>query len=118
MTATPTSIDNKTTKVKRPREEWFCIFLLFFFLGFVLWWVLFFYVFVKLKLFFITKNLLLILKLNTIESFYYIEKDFVTILDFLGCCHSFREIMNEEFIYIYIYIYKCIVSVNMSILNG
>jgi hypothetical protein len=38
MTLTLVSIGNKTTKVKRPRKGGFCVF----FLGFVLWWVLFF----------------------------------------------------------------------------
>jgi hypothetical protein len=52
MIATPTSIDNKITKVKRPREDRFCVFLLFFCLGFVLWWVLFFMLLSSL-----TKNL-------------------------------------------------------------
>jgi hypothetical protein len=33
--ATPTSIDNKTKKVKRPRENTFCVFLFFFCPGFV-----------------------------------------------------------------------------------
>ncbi len=40
-TATPTSTNNKTTKVKRPKEDMFCVFMLFFCLSFVLWWVLF-----------------------------------------------------------------------------
>jgi hypothetical protein len=37
---TPISTGNKTTKVKRLREDGFYIFLFFFCLGFVLWWVL------------------------------------------------------------------------------
>jgi hypothetical protein len=37
----PTSMGNKTTKVKRLREDGFCIYLLFFCLGFVSWWVFF-----------------------------------------------------------------------------
>jgi len=57
---------------------------------------LFFYAFVKIKFFFITKNLILIFKLNTIESFYYIKKDFATILVFLGSCHNFLKIAKEE----------------------
>jgi hypothetical protein len=40
MTITPTSIDNKTTKVKRLKEDRFCV---FFCLGFVLWCVFFIY---------------------------------------------------------------------------
>jgi hypothetical protein len=37
---TPTSINNKTPKVKSLREGGFCVFLLFSFLAFFLWWVL------------------------------------------------------------------------------
>ncbi len=36
------------------------------FLGFVLWWVLLFYVFVKPRKFFITKNLIITYKLNIV----------------------------------------------------
>ncbi len=39
MTKTPTSIGNKTTKVKKLREDGFCVFLFLFCLGFVLLWV-------------------------------------------------------------------------------
>jgi hypothetical protein len=45
-----TSTNNKTTKVKMPRENRFCVFLLLFCLNFVLWWV-FFYAFVKFNFF-------------------------------------------------------------------
>jgi hypothetical protein len=44
---------------------------------------LFFNAFVKLRKFFITKNLVLIFKLSTIKSFYYRKKDFAAILGFL-----------------------------------
>jgi hypothetical protein len=72
MIVTPTSIDNKTTKVKRLKEDRFCVlFLLLFCLGFVLWRVLFLYTFVKHRNFFISKILVIIFKLNIIESFYY-----------------------------------------------
>jgi hypothetical protein len=50
---------------------WVLCFLLFFCLGFVLWWVLFFYAFIKLRNFFITKNLIITYKLSKIKSFYY-----------------------------------------------
>jgi len=40
-TTTPTSIGNKTTKVKRLREDGLCVFFLLFYLGFVLWRVIF-----------------------------------------------------------------------------
>jgi hypothetical protein len=44
------------------------VFFVFSSLGFVLWWV-FFRVFVKFRKFFITKNLVIIYKLNTINIF-------------------------------------------------
>jgi hypothetical protein len=82
-TITLTSIDNNTTKVKRLKEYGFCVFCF----SFV--WVLFcgvsfffFNVFIKLRNFFITKNLVIIYKLNIIESFYYKERNFITILVF------------------------------------
>jgi len=56
----------------------------------------FLYTFVKLRKFYISKNLAIIFKLNTIESFFYIDKDFTTILVFLNSCHSRREIAKEE----------------------
>jgi hypothetical protein len=75
MIVTLTSIENKTTKVKTLRENGFCVF----FFSFV--WVLFcggsliyIYIFVKLKKFYISKNLVIIFKLNAIESFYQREK--------------------------------------------
>jgi hypothetical protein len=45
---------------------WVLCFLLFFFLAFVLWWVFLFYIFVKPKKKFITKNLVITHKLSTI----------------------------------------------------
>jgi hypothetical protein len=89
MTTTPTSIDNKTTKVKRLREDKFCVLF-----GFLLWWVLF-YTLVKRRKFFISKNLVIIFKLSIIESFYYTQKDFATILVFFGSYHSPRKIAKE-----------------------
>ncbi len=62
-----------------------------FFLGFVLWWVLFFSFYVSFKprkFFFITENLVITYKLSTIEGFYYKVNDFATILGFLGFCHN------------------------------
>ncbi len=71
--ATPTSTYNKTTKVKRPREDRFCLFaILLFEFCFVVG--RFLHAFVKLRKFFITKNLVLIFKSNIIESFYYRER--------------------------------------------
>jgi len=64
MIITLASINNKTTKVKRLRVDRFCVF--FFCLGFVLWRVLFFHTYVKLRKFSISKNLVIIFKLSTI----------------------------------------------------
>jgi hypothetical protein len=95
-TITPTSIDNKKTKVKRLREDRFCVFILQFFCqGFVLWWVFFLCTFFKLRKKIISKNLVIIFKLNTIESLYSKEKDFATILVFLGSCHNLIVITKE-----------------------
>jgi hypothetical protein len=71
------SIHNKTTKVKRLRENRFSIFLLSRFCFVV---SLFFYTFDKLRNFFISKNLFIIFKLSITKSFYYIKRDFTTIL--------------------------------------
>jgi len=96
MKTTPTSTNNETTKVKRLREGRFCVFLFFFFLfGFCFVVGHIYYAFVKLKKFFITKNLVIIFKLNTIKSFYYIERN----LGFFCFCHtSLREIAKEKYI--------------------
>jgi len=91
MSTTPTSTNNKTTKVKRPRENRFCVFLLFFCLGFILWSV-FFYAFVNFRKKIITKNLVFIFKLSTIESFYHTKRDFTIILVFFCSYHNLREI--------------------------
>jgi hypothetical protein len=56
----------------------------------------FFYTFIKPRKKIITKNLIITYKISTIQSFYYKEKDFVTILVFLGFCHSLGEIAKEE----------------------
>jgi hypothetical protein len=71
MTATLTSTNNNTIKVKRPREDRFCIFLLFFLSKFCFVVGCFFYALIKFRIFFITNNVVLIFKLSTIESFYY-----------------------------------------------
>ncbi len=81
MTTTPTSTNNKTTKVKRLREDRFCLFaFLLFRFCFVVG--LFFNVFFKLKKFFITKNLVIIFKIITIKSFYNTYGNFAIILVF------------------------------------
>ncbi len=97
MSTTPTSIDNKTTKVKRLREDRFCIFSFCFSFILVLFCggSFFYTLSSNLESFFISKNLVIIFKLNTIKNFYYIQKDFATILVFLGSCHSPREITKE-----------------------
>jgi hypothetical protein len=71
----------------------------------------FFNDFVKMRIFFITKNLILIFKLSIRESFYHTKRDFTVILVFL-------IVKEKEKIYKYVYKKKCIVSVNVSILNG
>jgi len=101
ITATPTSIDNKTTKVKKKRENRFYVFFAFLLFGFCFMVGPFFYNFIKPRKFFISKNLVIIFKLSTIKSLYYTYKNFATILVFLGSCHSPREIAKEEQIYIY-----------------
>lgn len=57
---------------------------------------LFSYAFIKLRKFFITKNLVIIFKLSVVEKFYSVERDFVIILVFLSSCHNLREIAKEE----------------------
>jgi hypothetical protein len=115
MIATPTSTDNKITKVKRLREYEFCVFFTFLLFGFCFIAGLFFYASIKLKIIFITKNLVIIYKLNIIEKFYYKERDFATILVFLGFFHNPREITKEEES---ILKENYNVSVNVSIFNG
>jgi hypothetical protein len=53
---TPKSIGNKTTKVKRLKEDGFCVFLFLFCLGFVLWRVFFFMFSSSLKSFYHQKS--------------------------------------------------------------
>jgi hypothetical protein len=65
-------------------------------MGFVLWWVFFFNTFIELIKFYICKNLVIIFKLSTIEIFYYKERDFATILVFLGSCYNPRKIAKKE----------------------
>ncbi len=70
---------------------WVLCFLLFFYLGFVLWWVLFFYVFAKPRKYFITKNLIITYKLSTVE-----DSQREKLFHNLGFCHSLGEIATEE----------------------
>ncbi len=56
----------------------------------------FLYLSIKLKKFFITKNLVITYKLNTTEAFYHKVRDFVTILIFFSFCHSCRGITKEK----------------------
>jgi len=56
----------------------------------------FFYDFVKLRIFFITKNLVLIFKSSTRESFYYTQKDFTWFLGFLN-----SKGKREKYKYVY-----------------
>jgi hypothetical protein len=77
MIAAPPSIDNKTTKVKMSREDGFYVFFAFLLLG-CYGGSFFINAFIKFIKFFIIKNLIIIYKLCTIQSFYYKERDFVT----------------------------------------
>ncbi len=88
----PTPMGNKTTKVKRLKEDRFCIFLYFFFVSALFCGGSFFYAFIKFRKFFITKNLVVIYKLSRTKSFYYKER----LCHKLGFCHSPRKIAKEE----------------------
>ncbi len=71
ITTTPASINNKTTKVKKIKEDRFYVFFAFLLFGFCFMVGPFFYTFIKPRKFFISKNLVIIFKLSTIESLYY-----------------------------------------------
>jgi hypothetical protein len=109
-TTTPTSTNNKTTKVKRPKEDMFCVFMLFFCPSFVLWWVLFFR-FPQIEKFF-----------NHQESSSYIQikhkREFLLHKKRLHHNLSFLNSKGKREKYKYVYKKKCIVSVNVLILNG
>ncbi len=80
MTTTLASIDNKTTKVFRLKVDRFYVSFCFSFVLVLFCSGSFFYTLDKLKKFFISKNLVIIFKLNTIKSLYYTKRDFTTIL--------------------------------------
>jgi hypothetical protein len=92
MTIT-TSTCNKTMKVKRPREGGFCVIIFGFYFVVCLF---FLYIFVNPINFFITKNLVITYKLNTIKGFCHKKKYFATVLVFLNFCHNFRKIKNDK----------------------
>jgi hypothetical protein len=50
----------------------------------------------KLRNFIVTKNIVIIYKLSTIEKNYYKERNSTTILVFIGFCHSPKKITKEE----------------------
>jgi hypothetical protein len=50
----------------------------------------------KPKKFFITKNLIIIYKLNTINGFYHKVNDFAMVLVFLSFCYSLKEIAKGK----------------------
>jgi len=56
-------------KCEEAKGRWVLCVLHFFCLGFVLWWVLFYYTFFKPIKFFITKNLVITYKLNNNSEF-------------------------------------------------
>ncbi len=65
--------------------------------GRVLWWVFFsFYIFVKPINFSITKNLVIIYKLNTIKKKFPQRKRFCHGLGLLDFCHILKEITKEK----------------------
>lgn len=110
MTTTPTLTGNQTTKVKRPKEGGICVILFFFRVLFCGRFFFPLYVSIKLKKFFIIKNLIITYNLSTIEGFYQKMNDFATCLIFLNFFHSFKKIAkkNEK-----IKINECVVGMNM-----
>jgi len=86
---------NQTRKVKTPREGAFCV-TFFFGFCFVAGHFFPFYVYVKPIKFFVTKNLVIIYKLSTIEGFYHKVNDFSTILVLNFFCHSPKEIGKKS----------------------
>ncbi len=94
---TPMSTNNQTTKVKRPREGGVCVVLFIFWVLFCgrFFFFFFFPCFYEAKKSFITKNLVIVYKLSTMEGFYYKVNAFVMGLVFLYFCHSFKEISKK-----------------------
>ncbi len=80
MTTTLASTSNKTMKVKKVKGRW--VLCKFFWVLFCGGSFSFLYIFVKPKKFFISKNLVITYKLNTIKGLCHKVKDFVTILVF------------------------------------
>jgi hypothetical protein len=56
----------------------------------------FFYAFIKLRKKIYEQKSCHYYKLSTIKSFYYKEKNFATILVFLGFCHNPGKLTKEE----------------------
>jgi len=71
-TTTLASINNKTTKVKMLKE---CRFIFILFYG---------------------RSIFKKYFCQSLESFYYTERNFTTILVFLGSCHSPKKIAKEQ----------------------
>jgi hypothetical protein len=108
MTSASTSIGNKTTKVKRLKENKFCVFCFLLF-GFCFVVGLFFlYVSIKPKKFFITKNMVITYKFKHNRWFLPQSERFCHGLGFFSFCLNRREITKEieE-----IEIKKCVTSV-------
>ncbi len=70
----------------------------------------FLYISIKPKKFFITKNLVITYKLNTIEGFCHKVRDFIMVLVFLSFCHNPKGITKEGE---EIEIKECVVGVNV-----
>ncbi len=93
---TPISTGNKTTKVKRLREDGFCIFFVFLLFGFYFVVGPLFYAFVKFRKKIITKILVITYKSSILDSFYYKEKFCHKLGFYLVFCHNPRKIVKEE----------------------
>ncbi len=82
MTTIPTSIDNQTMKVKRPREGGFCVTLFFRFCSVM---CPFPFTFLSSpQIFLIPKNLVITFKISTIEGFYHKVNYFSIVLVFFS----------------------------------
>jgi hypothetical protein len=95
MTTTPTSTNNQTTKVKRPREGGALCNIFFFGFCFVVGFFSPLCFYQAQKVFYHQEsNYYLQIKHN--KSFYHKVSDIATSLVFLIFCHSFKEIAKEK----------------------
>ncbi len=116
-TSTLASINNKRTKVKRLREDRFCVFFAFLLSGFCFVAGLFFIYFCRaLKVFYLQKSSHYIQTKHNKKFLLHRKRPCHNLGFSWFLSHSLSEITKEESIYINKY--KCVVSVNVSILNG